>query len=368
MKITHIIMNLDAGGAQTFVASLAIEQKRLGHDVSIIVIDELVNSNFQVLLMNSLKAHDVQLYCMNRRLGKNVTIFKTVNGIIRTLAAINPDVINSHISTAHLIVKLCLKYSKIRAMQNRQVITVHNAPEAWHGLTTYFNKHTPTIYCSYSALEMNPKRDCMGVAIQNGIPPLHFNDSAIELLDRLSQDRSRKFVLSVGRLSRQKNYDMVCDIAKHFEDKGVDFLVCGIKQETAEQDLRNFSKHPNIHYIGVKTQDEVYSLMGNCDCFLNASIFEGLPITVLEAFFAGIPCVLSEIPPHNEIGTNMPQCYISDLASKEAFINNVEQALSCTDSKQDILNDRQPHLEKYSIKTTANNYIDFYTKVLKSIS
>ena len=32
-------MNLDAGGAQTFIASLAVEQKKLGHDVSIIVIE-----------------------------------------------------------------------------------------------------------------------------------------------------------------------------------------------------------------------------------------------------------------------------------------------------------------------------------------
>ena len=160
---------------------------------------------------------------------------------------------------------------------------------------------------------------------------------------------------------------MVCEVARYFENKNVHFLVCGIKQETADQDLRNFSAISNIHYIGTKTQEEVYSLMSNCDCFFNASLFEGLPITVLEAFFSGIPCVLSDIPPHIEIGTGMPYCYIASLDSKEAFINKIEIALTHTETKEEILRVRQPFLNKYSIITTANNYVDFYNRVLEDV-
>ena len=54
-------MNFDAGGAQTFVASLAMEQKGLGHDVSIIVIDELINSDFQTQLVSGLREKSVNL-------------------------------------------------------------------------------------------------------------------------------------------------------------------------------------------------------------------------------------------------------------------------------------------------------------------
>jgi glycosyltransferase involved in cell wall biosynthesis len=367
MKIAHIIMNLDAGGAQTFVASLAIEQKELGNDVSIIVIDKLINSDFQSLLVNGLREKSVDLYCLNRRTGRNITIVNTIQGIIKTLATIDPDIINTHISTSHLIVSICLRLANLRKLKNRHIITVHNAPETWSWMTHKFNKHTPSIYCSYSALDMNPKRDCLNIAIQNGIPKFTIDDSFKVVFDQLNKDRPHKFVLCVGRLSKQKNYDMVCNVAKYFEDKNVDFLICGIKQETAEEDLRNFSEVSNIHYLGTKTQEEVYSLMGNCDCFFNASLFEGLPITVLEAFFSGVPCVLSDIPPHIEIGTDMPYCYIAELSSKESFINNIEIALNNSESKQDILNSRQSFLKKYSIVTTANNYVGFYNEVLESI-
>lgn len=360
-------MNFDAGGAQTFVASLAMEQKELGHDVSIIVIDALINSEFQKLLVQGLREKSVDLYFLNRRPGRNITIVSTIKGIIKTLSAVNPDIINTHISTSHLIVSICLRLSNLKRLRNRHIITVHNAPEQWSRMTHRFNEHTPSIYCSYSALDLNPKRDCLSTAIQNGIPKLKIDDGALPILKQFNNNGvAHRFVLCVGRLSKQKNYDKVCEVAQYFENKNIHFLVCGIKQETAEQDLENFSKISNIHYLGTKTQEEVYSLMSNCDCFFNASLWEGLPITVLEAFFSGIPCVLSDIPPHIEIGTDMPYCYISSLDSKDSFINNIEKALTYKESKQEILQAREPFLKKYTIATTANNYVEFYHKVLEN--
>ncbi len=366
MKITHIIMNIDAGGAQTFVASLAIEQKKLGHDVSIIIIDELINSNFQLLLINSLKEHAINIHLLNRRTGRNITIVNTFKGIIETLATTRPDVINTHISTSHLLVSMCLKLITLRKLKDRHIITVHNAPEYWSWMTRMFNKHTPTIYCSNSALELNEKRDCMGIAIQNGVPKFKINGSSNHILEQFNGVPHRKFVLCVGRLSRQKNYQMVCRIAKHFVDRNIEFLVCGIRHETAEQDLDSFKEIDNIHYLGIKTQDEIYSLMANCDCFLNASLFEGLPITVLEAFFTGIPCVLSNIAPHIEIGSDMPYCYIADLNSKEDFISKIETVLGEDLNKEEISNLRRPFLQKYSIASTATSYVDFYQNVLEN--
>ena len=106
-------MNLDAGGAQTFLASLAIEQKKLGHDVSIIVIDEPDHSDFQNLLINSLNESGVDLHFLNRKISQNLSFLNTFKGIIDRLDSVDPNVINTHISTSHLLTNLCLRFSHI---------------------------------------------------------------------------------------------------------------------------------------------------------------------------------------------------------------------------------------------------------------
>ena len=77
--------------------------------------------------------------------------------------------------------------------------------------------------------------------------------------------------------------------------------------------------------------------------------------------------MLSEIHPHIEIGTDMQYSYIANLESEDGFIKQLGLALSHTESKKDILEERRPFLKKYTIGTTANNYVDFYNKVLESI-
>src|SRR5207248_2439372 len=120
-------------------------------------------------------------------------------GIIKTLSSVEPDIINTHISTSHLIVSICLRLANLKKLKNRHIITVHNAPEEWSRMTHRFNAHTPSIYCSYSALDINPKRDCLSIAIQNGIPKLRIDDRAIPILKEFNNNgMPRKFVLCVG--------------------------------------------------------------------------------------------------------------------------------------------------------------------------
>ena len=45
----------------------------------------------------------------------------------------------------------------------------------------------------------------------------------------------------------------------------------------------------------------VQEYLGASNYFISASLAEGLPNSVLEAMACGLPCILSNIPPHVEI-------------------------------------------------------------------
>lgn len=363
MRICHIIPNLYAGGAQTFLVLLAIEQKKTGHDVSIILIDKFNHSPFENFLTGQLKENHIEFFSLERKPGKNLSILKSffiLDSLIKQLA---PDVINTHLQFTHLVVALYLKVFKQSTRKVKFIATIHNAPEEWNRQTLLTNKHTPSIYCSQASLQTSVQRDCMKVVIENGIKLPVVDDSADKILEEYGIDNSNKVILMVGKLSHQKNYPLAVALAKYYENKNVSFAICGIKEETSEQDIASFKTVKNIHYLGIKVPAEIYSLMDRCDCFLNTSFYEGLPITVLEAFFIGTPCVLSPILPHREIGSTIAACFIPASFDKEDFVTEIDKALANILSKSELKALRKHDLEKYRVETAAAKYIDFYRSV-----
>lgn len=361
MKICHIIANLYAGGAQTFVVLLAIEQKRLGHDVSIILIDAFNHSTFEIFLTNQLKENQIPNYSLDRKPGKNFSVFKSFFKLHQYLKELKPEVLNSHLQFTHLIVAL---YLKLFRQKIQLIATIHNAPEVWNFQTLKTNLLTPSIYCSGASLATSVERDCKKIVISNGITKPSTQTDISKIFTDFNIDTSNKLILMVGKLSHQKNYPLAVEIAKHYQNKDVSFLICGIKEETANEDLTSFKTVNNIYYLGIKVPQEIYALMNACDCFLNTSHYEGLPITLLEAFFLGTPCVLSDILPHHEIGDNMPACYIANGFNAKSFVKKIDECLAQDFTKETVLKQREEVLKPYRIEETAKKYVAFYKEVL----
>ena len=77
-----------------------------------------------------------------------------------------------------------------------------------------------------------------------------------------------------------------------------DFVIVGDGEEKERlQLLAEGNKH--IHFVG--KHDNVVEYYQAADVFVSSSLAEGLPNTVIEAMACGLPCVLSDIGPHEEI-------------------------------------------------------------------
>ncbi len=111
------------------------------------------------------------------------------------------------------------------------------------------------------------------------------------------------FVISIGRLERQKGFDLSIEVVKNFNeeirkhnyDRDYVFVIIGDGIEYNR--LINYAKklevEKYIRFLGYK--ENIYDYINACDLFLLTSYWEGSPNVVLEALALKRPVISSEV-------------------------------------------------------------------------
>lgn len=145
-----------------------------------------------------------------------------------------------------------------------------------------------------------------------------------ETRDRIREDLklSNKTVLChVGTLGEAKNHSFLLDVFKAYHEKNplTHLLLCGDGplRPSIEDKIERLDLTENVTLLGNVNNTEDY--LSASDVFVFPSLFEGLPLSVLEAQSSGIPCIISNaVPEQCIINTNvlrMPNHNIPDYLS-----------------------------------------------------
>lgn len=111
-------------------------------------------------------------------------------------------------------------------------------------------------------------------------------------------DARTDVVLAVGRLTRQKGFDVLIDAFTHAAHRHPDWSLRIIGQGPLEGDLRRRAEHSpvasRIEFAGL--QQDVVREYRAAGVFVLSSRFEGFPNALLEALAAGTPAVTTNCP------------------------------------------------------------------------
>lgn len=126
---------------------------------------------------------------------------------------------------------------------------------------------------------------------------LYRYNSQIRLEKRKSENLEAKFVIgNVARFSYQKNHDflleMMAELRKVIPEMCVLLIGDGPLKEPIEYKARQVGLEDCIRFYGER--EDVPELLQAMDAFVLPSRFEGLPITLIEAQAAGLPCIAYE--------------------------------------------------------------------------
>ena len=144
-------------------------------------------------------------------------------------------------------------------------------------------------------------------------------------------NESSKKILSVGRLSYQKNFELLVEIAKEIlpRNPGWSWDIYG------QGDLKDLLQERIVSYglesrLTLKGQvGNLYELYNDYSMLVMTSRYEGFPMTLLEGMAFGLPLISFDIlTGPNEIIRDGENGYLIDPFSKEAMIACVNKLIS----------------------------------------
>lgn len=123
-----------------------------------------------------------------------------------------------------------------------------------------------------------------------------FNKTAREEIRQELAAGDRLVIGHIGRFNEQKNHDFLIDVFKAVHQKNKNALLVlageGHLRPIIERKVEKLGLSDSVRFLGVRS--DVSKLLQGIDLFLFPSLFEGLPVVMIEAQAAGLRCIVSD--------------------------------------------------------------------------
>jgi glycosyltransferase involved in cell wall biosynthesis len=377
MKILLVITKSEIGGAQVFVLNLANSLKNLGNDVEVVAGDG--NYLFEELEKKGIKYHYLNSLKRNFNIPKALYF---IYDLYRLLKKNSYDIVHLN-STNTLIGSISIK---LLANRPRTVFTFHGLSilDKNYHVNSLLKQITKLYYktllklidgsvfvSQYNYDEMKEEGIIKNAkVIINGLDydDMKFyksSDARNYFSDRTGFNLNESYLIgSTGRLSYQKNYEFLVDNFKLIKEKISNAKIIIIGDGPDREKLNELITKKNIagDFILVGAIKDSYRYIKAFDLFVLPSRYEGLSISLIEAIFAEIPILATDVGGNFEIvGAGSDQLF--SLNDSEDFLYKMMKIRN--DSGFYIKSNCKTR-EQLSLNKMTESYYNFYKTLIES--
>lgn len=206
---------------------------------------------------------------------------------------------------------------------SKKVTWLHDAKMSWiKNVEEYFDKYNK-IFCVSKSVKVSfdklyPQIDNKSEVFYNLIDKTNIIRKSTEFVPH--NFKKNKFnIVSVGRLTEQKGFDIALESAKILKNRGLNFqwfvVGEGRDRKKLEKKMRKLNLNNFFFFLGQKANPYPYIKNGNV--FVLPSRHEGYGLAVLEARVLKKTVIVSNIPVYKEQIINNKNGLISELNAED---------------------------------------------------
>ena len=283
------------------------------------------------------------------------TIVNVIKELKRVVSEEKITIVHTHHRMAAFYVRLTGLYKYCRFIN-----TSHNTFTNKRALTRFAYKKAHLIACG----EMVKKNliDVFGLknvkVIHNAVKPFDGNTVFDKELKKAREDG--KFLIgNIGRLSEQNGMEYFIKaipavLAVHPETY---FYIAGSGED--EDKLRRMAEGLSIKFLGYRT--DAQNLMSQLDLIVLSSLWEGLPLTPIEAFSVGKTIVATGVDGTLEIVKDGENGLLVKAKDSEGLAERINWMIEHPEERLKMGQSAKETFEKeFSFDMLAQSYTDYY--------
>lgn len=315
-KIAFIIGSMGNGGAERVVSIIANDYAQQGWHVDILMLlsnecTYKIESGVNLINLSGKRASRIARLPFWLKSIKNYTL------------AERPDIIVSFVARINIIVQIALRHLDIPI-----IVSERNDPYK-DGRGAIVDLMTKWLYPKAAAVVFQTKR-------AQGYFPALDNACIISNPIEIHSDRKntlRNRMVTVGRLSEQKNQKMLIEAFSQFHKKHPDYILDiygeGHLRDSLQQQISDFNVGDCVTLKG--NVSDIHNQIADAKLFVLSSDYEGLSNALLEAMMMGIPCISTNCAGSDEYIQHGENGLLVDVGDTSSMIDAMEYMVTHVD-------------------------------------
>jgi glycosyltransferase involved in cell wall biosynthesis len=291
IRVLHIVASMNMGGLETFIMNIYRNINRTDIQFDFLELSE--NTCYYDQEIHKLGGMIFKVPAKSKNLIKSLTKIKKI------VQDNNYHVIHRHYSSASMVLEIvAAKVGGATQLISHAHSTNSNTPKLIHYLARpLLNKiSTVRLACSKDAGRWMYGKMAFSV-INNGInvDEFIFNENVRNNVRSELGLTDKKIVGHVGRFNKVKNHAFIIHLFAQLqtirEDTVLVLVGDGPLREQTEILAKKLNVYDKIVFLGVR--NDVNRLLQAFDVFVLPSLYEGFPMTLVEAQATGLCCLIS---------------------------------------------------------------------------